>query len=111
MLAPVVRFDVDGVPVFVRGRFPVHRFEGRDAECFAVFPVAAFGNDGGAGRFQLGGECGQRGGAVALVAQLLGDVQEHVGFVHDDRFQFLGGVLVAFELGQNEGFFDGVALA
>lgn len=34
------------------------------------------------------------GGAVAAVAQQLGEVGEHVGFVLDDGFQFLGRVLV-----------------
>ena len=94
MLAAIVRLDVDGVSVFVCGRFPVCPFQGRDPEGFAVLPVPTFRDNNRSGRFQFGGECGQRGGAVALVAQLLGDVQEHVGFVHDDRLQLGGRFLV-----------------
>lgn len=94
MLAAVVGLDVDGVAVLVGGRFPICPFQRGNAEGFAVLPVPAFGNHDGSGGFQFGGECGQRCGAVALVAQLLGDVQEHVGFVHDDRFQFGRRVLV-----------------
>ena len=94
MLPAIVRLDVDGVSVFVGGRFSVCPFQGCDPECFAVLPVPTFRDNNRSGRFQFGGECGQRGGAVALVAQLLGDVQEHVGFVHDDRLQLGGRFLV-----------------
>ncbi|BCW77871.1 hypothetical protein [Arthrobacter sp. NicSoilB11] len=94
MLAAIVRLDVDGVSVLIGGRFPICPFQGRDAEGFAVLPVPAFGNNDGSRCFQLCGEGSQRGGAVALVTQLLGDVQEHVRFVHDDRFKLGGRFLV-----------------
>lgn len=88
MFAAIVRLDVDGVAVLGAGRFPICPFQRGNAEGFAVLPISALGNNDSSCRFQLCGECGQRGGAVALVAQLLGDVQEHVGFVHNDRFDF-----------------------
>ncbi|MCY1233190.1 hypothetical protein D9M72_457220 [compost metagenome] len=94
MLAAIVRLDIDGIAVPFGGRFPVRPLQGRDAEGSAVLPVPAFGNNSGSRRFQFCGKSGQRGGAVALVAQLLGDVQEHVGFIHDDRFKLISGFLV-----------------
>lgn len=94
MLAAVACLDVDGVAVLVDGWFPICPLQRGNAERFAVLPVPALGNHDGSCRFQLRGECGQRCGAVALVAQLLGNVQEHVGFVHDDRFQFGRRVVV-----------------
>jgi hypothetical protein len=94
VFAVVVLVDVDGVAVLFGCRFPVGAVQGADAEGFALVVVAGGFNDGDPVLFEFGGESGESGGAVALVAQLLGNVQEHVRFVHDDRFEYGGRFLV-----------------
>lgn len=83
MAVPVALDDV-GVGVDLGGRFTVGPVRGRDVQGVFIGVVACVLQDGLALAFEFCDERGTGGGDVALVAQALGDVHEHVGFVGED---------------------------
>ncbi|MDT4878289.1 hypothetical protein FQZ97_1138790 [compost metagenome] len=111
MLAPVVSADHVRVGVLIGGRFTVCPVGRRDVQVLLIGVVPGVLDNGLALGFQFPGQGGEGGGAFAAVPQQLGDVKELVGFVHDDRFQFLRRVLVPFKLSHDQRFLNAPSFA